>query len=276
MSVLTLILKKLRKFQLPYEFFMALLAFLSLYFYYFAFHDRLTPAELRLAHVIEYVALAIFAVDYVVRLALAKDKKDFFLYNILDLLALFPMSPLFRGLRLVRCAILLARFFKRIRYFGTVNMFIYILIASIVILMTSALVIAPVEGFSYGEALWWGIETIATVGYGDISPQTPIGRVVATVLMFIGIGLLSFLTSAVTTYYVNRHYEQSGLRAPRNRSILWHYQKALMQFDHMTLQDIDDMYHALRALKECELSVNQAASAALEDSSSSSSNGTAS
>lgn len=244
------LLTRLKKFQLPYELFMALLAFLSLYFYYFAFHGRLNPSELALAKTVEYVALAVFSLDYLVRLAFADDKKRFFVRNILDLLALIPVSPLFRGLRLFRCAVLLGRFFKRIRYFGSVNIFVYVLIASIVILMTSALIIAPIEKLSYGDALWWGLETIATVGYGDVTPQTPVGRMIAVVLMFSGIGFLSFLTSTVTTHYVNLHYEQSG--GHQHRGIIRHYQKVLMEFDRMTLQDIDDMYHTLRALKEQE------------------------
>ena len=254
MSRFSALLTRLKKFQLPYELFMALLAFLSLYFYYFAFQGELNEAELAFANTVEYLALTIFAIDYLVRLLLAKDKRQFFFRNILDLLALIPISTLFRGFRLVRCAILLGRFLKRIRYFGSVSIFIYILIASIVILMTSALIIAPIEEISYGDALWWGLETIATVGYGDVTPETPAGRVIAVVLMFSGIGFLSFLTSTVTTYYVNRHYEQTGIHM--HRGIIRHYQKALMEFDRMTLQDIDDMYHALRALKEQELSLN--------------------
>lgn len=56
---------------------------------------------------------------------------------------------------------------------------------------------------SYGDALWWAIVTVTTVGYGDISPITAWGRIVATALMIIGIGLFGVVTANIAAY-VNR------------------------------------------------------------------------
>jgi len=55
---------------------------------------------------------------------------------------------------------------------------------------------------SYWDALWWSFVTVTTVGYGDISPSTPIGRGIACILMLSGIGFISMLTSAVSTYFI--------------------------------------------------------------------------
>lgn len=54
---------------------------------------------------------------------------------------------------------------------------------------------------TFSDALWWAIVTTTTVGYGDISPTTPIGRVLAVTLMLVGIGIIGTLTSSITSYF---------------------------------------------------------------------------
>lgn len=53
------------------------------------------------------------------------------------------------------------------------------------------------------DALWWGVVTLASVGYGDVYPITPEGRLVAMVLMILGIGLFSAITATITSYLVH-------------------------------------------------------------------------
>lgn len=57
---------------------------------------------------------------------------------------------------------------------------------------------------SYGEALWWGIVTILTVGYGDRYPVTPEGRVMAGFLMFAGVSAIAIITGKITSYFFER------------------------------------------------------------------------
>ena len=57
---------------------------------------------------------------------------------------------------------------------------------------------------SLWDGLWWAIETVSTVGYGDIYPATVQGRLIALVLMFVGIGFLSLLTAAIASRFVKQ------------------------------------------------------------------------
>jgi voltage-gated potassium channel len=57
---------------------------------------------------------------------------------------------------------------------------------------------------SLGLAVWWGLETVTTVGYGDVVPTTTAGKVVGGVEMAIGISLISLLTAAVTSTVIQR------------------------------------------------------------------------
>jgi voltage-gated potassium channel Kch len=56
----------------------------------------------------------------------------------------------------------------------------------------------------YGDGIWWAVVTVSTVGYGDISPSTLWGRVVAVVLMLTGMGLMSTLAASITSYFVQQ------------------------------------------------------------------------
>ena len=53
-----------------------------------------------------------------------------------------------------------------------------------------------------GEGLWWSVQTITTVGYGDNVPSRTEGRIIASIIMIAGIGLLSVVTATVTAAFV--------------------------------------------------------------------------
>ena len=60
------------------------------------------------------------------------------------------------------------------------------------------------EYSSIGQGLWWAIQTVTTVGYGDVTPEHTSGRLVATVVMLWGIAFVSILVAAVTSTFVAR------------------------------------------------------------------------
>ena len=59
----------------------------------------------------------------------------------------------------------------------------------------------------FGDALWWAVVTVTTVGYGDITPKTGTGRLVAIGVMLVGIGFLSILTANIAAYFVEARQE---------------------------------------------------------------------
>ena len=56
---------------------------------------------------------------------------------------------------------------------------------------------------NFGDAVWWALVTMTTVGYGDFAPVTPTGRAVATVLMLVGIALIGVITASVAAWFVS-------------------------------------------------------------------------
>ncbi len=163
--------------------------------------------------------LIIFAIDYFSRLFLAKDKIMFFKENIFDLLSIIPVNTffsffritrlfrvarLFKIFRLVRLVGLSGKLQKNAKKFLKTNGLIYLMIICTIILIISAALYSVSENVSFGESLWWAIATATTVGYGDISPHTAIGKLAAVLLMFVGIGFIGTLTSSITAYFAGQ------------------------------------------------------------------------
>ena len=57
---------------------------------------------------------------------------------------------------------------------------------------------------SLGSGLWWAVQTVTTVGYGDHVPTTVSGQLLATLVMLLGIGFLTVITAAITSTFVSR------------------------------------------------------------------------
>lgn len=59
------------------------------------------------------------------------------------------------------------------------------------------------EKVDFATALWWSITTATTVGYGDISPTTSMGKLAAVMVMIIGIGFIGMLTSSISSFFIS-------------------------------------------------------------------------
>ncbi len=62
---------------------------------------------------------------------------------------------------------------------------------------------------TFGDGLWWAVTTVTTVGYGDRFPTTTEGRILAVMLMLVGISLVGVITASVASWFVRLSQEES-------------------------------------------------------------------
>ena len=91
--------------------------------------------------------------------------------------------------------------------------------------------------------MWWAIQTVTTVGYGDVTPADPTGRVIATFVMLEGIAFLAILTAAITSTFVARATKEH--EASYTTDELTEIQKIESRFDDLD-RKIDRIEAALR------------------------------
>jgi voltage-gated potassium channel len=173
------------------------------------FHDaaELQPLQLRgRAHPERHrlIVWACFAVDYIARLLLSVGKARFVRTHKSDLLMV-----LLSMLRLLRIFLVLRRSLGSVSTEKIAGSIVSLVVAAVFVsafLMWRVEYNAPgatITTFRY--ALWWAVVTTTTVGYGDYTPVTLPGRVIATAVMIAGIGLIGTVSATVAAWFVTRH-----------------------------------------------------------------------
>ncbi|MET3173593.1 UNVERIFIED_ORG: voltage-gated potassium channel [Arthrobacter sp. UYCu721] len=142
-----------------------------------------------------WLTWGIFALDYAANLRLATDRRRWFLWNLHELLIV--ALPFFRPLRLLRLVTLLSVLHRTVGETLRGRVVTYVAGSAALRVFVGALAVLDAEQsapdakiLTFGDALWWAITTITTVGYSDMYPVTPIGRMVAAALMMSGIAVL--------------------------------------------------------------------------------------
>lgn len=157
----------------------------------------------------------LFAVDYVVSLVLVPHTRRWFFTHLHELaIVLLPALRPLRLLRLVTAVSVLQR------TAGTAlrgKVILYVAFTSLLLVVMASLAMLDAEQnaaganiVSFGDALWWSVVTITTVGYGDYYPITGFGRGIAVVLMICGLGLLGTVTATLASWFVERVEETVG------------------------------------------------------------------
>lgn len=164
--------------------------------------------------VILWFTWGIFALDYAANLWLAENRGHWFLWNLHELLIV--VLPFFRPLRLLRLVTLLSVLQRTVGESLRGRVATYVAGAAAMLILIGALAVLDVEQnapdakiLNFGDAAWWAITTITTVGYGDLYPVTAIGRMVAAALMMSGIAVLGIVTGSIASWLVQRIEENA-------------------------------------------------------------------
>jgi voltage-gated potassium channel len=174
----------------------------------------LTSIQLSIVYVFDLFVVIILAVDFSNRAIKSKQGLKYVLRHWYELPAMIPLFifSVIEGvenfivaiLRLIRLIRLIQLFFRSLRLLHGKNKFVYIILFSF-----SSISIGAVLGYLFespnpdsninniGDAFWWAIATVTTVGYGDVYPVTAEGRIVGSLLMIIGIAILWVFISTV-------------------------------------------------------------------------------
>jgi voltage-gated potassium channel len=163
----------------------------------------------RILSLASWLVWSLFVIDYVVRLNLASNRREWFVNHLFDLLVV--ALPLMRPLRLLRVVVLFGVLQKavgnavrgRILVFTISGVVLLIYVASLAILQTERDQ-SGAKITSFGKAVWWAINTVTTIGFDDLYPITFTGRVIAVLLMVGGITLIGVVTASLASWIVQR------------------------------------------------------------------------
>ncbi len=176
--------------------------------------------------IIDLLLWFVFVVDYVWRFFSSEAKWRFILENIFDLLAILPLNAIFtvfrlgrifrlarltkllKLTRLLRIVGLTGKLEKKVSRLLRTNGLLYILYLNSFIVLLGSSILSVVEEKPFSESLWWALVTVTTVGYGDIVPTSIFGKWLAVLLMFVGIGTIGMLTSALTNFFVKDNLDE--------------------------------------------------------------------
>lgn len=194
-------------------------------------------------HLFEAISIYIFSFEYLYRIRLAyQDKRMkgvyryvFSTFGLIDLISILPFylnqfvsidGRFLRILRLFR----LTRIFKLGRKSGSLKLFIkalkgvknelkFTLFLSVLAILFSASAIyylendaQPEKFSSITESIWWATVSLATVGYGDVYPITAGGKIFASIISLIGIGIVAIPTGIISASFVEEIHSQRRKR----------------------------------------------------------------
>lgn len=198
---------------------------------------ELTSGSSKLLETVGTAIWIVFLAEFALRLALAPEKGDFLKSNWLTIIALIvPAFRLLRGLAFLRAGRAL-RSLRLVRIVGTANRSMnalrqalkrrragYVAAVTVAVVLLGAAGMLNFEpasevagGFaSYGDALWWTVMLISSIG-SAYWPVTTEGRLLTALLALYGLGVIGYIAAAFASFFVGRDAEsRSGLVAGRN------------------------------------------------------------
>ncbi|HWI65257.1 MAG TPA: ion transporter [Symbiobacteriaceae bacterium] len=196
-------------------------------------HQATDPTVLLVTWIANAVIWLAFVAEYVWGLMKAEQKWGFVRANWFDLAIILLSPPIYvpealqgvralrvlrlgrlgralRLLRLVRVFAFMARAWRTSTRVMGKHSFGYILLTCVLFVLGSGAIFVAVEGEGYTllDGIWWAVATLTTVGYGDIYPKTDAGRLVALVMIILGLGMMAALTANVAAAFVGEEKKE--------------------------------------------------------------------
>jgi voltage-gated potassium channel len=199
---------------LAYEIFISAMALVAVLINLVEFSDRM------LLQIANNMILVIFCIDYFTRLIISSDKKKFFKDNILDLIAIIPLSSVFKVFRmakffkivrlskttkLVRVLAFSRKFHVKVKKFLQTNGFIYVIyITGFIIFLGAGLLYITERGnlvTSFGDAVWISFCSALLFGYDGIGEIGTAGKVITGILVIAGLFFTGMFTATTVTFF---------------------------------------------------------------------------
>lgn len=171
---------------------------------------------------------AAFALEYAALVMTAPDRRRYVLSHVPDLLmVVLPMLRPLRVLRVLRLGTVAVSGAQRSRHLLVSRAPLYATgLASLAVVSAAVMELnaeqhaAGAHITNMGEAMWWAVTTITTVGYGDYYPVTASGKVIAAALMLTGIGLLGVITASVAAWFIGAEEDEAASREARLEAVV--------------------------------------------------------
>jgi voltage-gated potassium channel len=157
---------------------------------------------------VNYLTWAVFAIDYLIQIWLAPYKKRYIKTHIFELILI--AVPFFRPLRALRALVFTSQAGIRSKKALIKSIPVVMTGAAVIMIVIMGAAILDIERNAPGsnihtpmDALWWGLVTITTIGYGDKFPVTTEGRLVAAVLIIFGVAMISTITASFAAWILS-------------------------------------------------------------------------
>lgn len=169
------------------------------------------------------VTWVMFIADYLVRLSMSRPKRAWVRSHLFDVLVV--LLPTLRPVRLLGAFTRIASFSRTVGSSLRAQMLIYGAGTALLLIWQSSLAVLDAERHapganitSFGDAVWWAFCTVTTVGYGDYTPVTAQGRVVAVLLMIGGVVLVGLITATFASWVLERATRGHEDQVPATRA----------------------------------------------------------